>query len=53
VRGEGEEIIVELLQAIADGRDRAERRTIRGIAFLEDGQVVATPARRSSRIWIR
>lgn len=45
VRGEGEEIIVELIQAIADGRDRSLRRTIRGIAFLEDGQVVATPAR--------
>lgn len=53
VRGEGEAIIVELLQAIDDGRDRTERRMIRGIAFLEDGQVVATPARPSSRISIR
>lgn len=45
VRGEGEEIIVELLQAVRDGRDRAERRSIRGIAFLDEGQVVATAAR--------
>jgi anaerobic magnesium-protoporphyrin IX monomethyl ester cyclase len=45
VRGEGEEIIVELAQAIADGTVAANRRSIRGIAFLEDGKVVATPAR--------
>jgi anaerobic magnesium-protoporphyrin IX monomethyl ester cyclase len=45
VRGEGEEIIVELMQAIEAGRDRVDRGSIRGIAFLEDGQVVATPAR--------
>jgi len=45
VRGEGEEIIVELMQAIADGRDRDLRRSIQGLAFLEDGQLVATPAR--------
>ena len=45
VRGEGEEIAVELLQAIQNGTDRAERRQIQGIAFLEDGKLVATPAR--------
>lgn len=45
VRGEGEEIIVELMQAIADGRDQALRRSIQGLAFLEDGKLVATPAR--------
>jgi anaerobic magnesium-protoporphyrin IX monomethyl ester cyclase len=45
VRGEGEEIIVELLRAIEDGSHLAARRTIQGIAFLEDGKVVATPAR--------
>jgi anaerobic magnesium-protoporphyrin IX monomethyl ester cyclase len=44
VRGEGELIVVELLRAIDEGRVLNERRTIRGIAFLEDGQVVATPA---------
>jgi anaerobic magnesium-protoporphyrin IX monomethyl ester cyclase len=45
VRGEGEEIAVELLQAIQDGTHLARRRDIRGIAFLEDGKLVATPAR--------
>jgi anaerobic magnesium-protoporphyrin IX monomethyl ester cyclase len=45
VRGEGEEVAVELLSAIRDGTDRERRREIRGIAFLDDGQVVATPAR--------
>lgn len=45
VRGEGEEIIVELMRSIADGRDQAERRSIQGLAFLEDGKLVATPAR--------
>lgn len=45
VRGEGEEIIVELVQAIAEGSHRRIRRDIRGIAYLEEGQLVATPAR--------
>ncbi len=44
IRGEGEEITVNLLRAIADGTELQERRNILGIAFLEDGQVVATPA---------
>ncbi len=44
IRGEGEEITVNLLRAIADGTDLQERRNILGIAFLEDGKVVATPA---------
>ena len=44
IRGEGEEITVNLLRAIASGTDLQERRNILGIAFLEDGQVVATPA---------
>ena len=45
VRGEGEEIAVELLQAIQDGTHLARRREIQGIAFLEEGKLVATPAR--------
>jgi anaerobic magnesium-protoporphyrin IX monomethyl ester cyclase len=45
VRGEGEEIAVELMKAIEAGTDRRDRRSIRGIAYLEDGKVVATPAR--------
>ncbi|MGQ9482553.1 magnesium-protoporphyrin IX monomethyl ester anaerobic oxidative cyclase [Chloroflexus sp.] len=44
VRGEGEEIVVELMQAIAYGSDQRDRAKIRGIAYLEDGKVVATPA---------
>jgi anaerobic magnesium-protoporphyrin IX monomethyl ester cyclase len=44
IRGEGEEITVNLISAIARGKDEAERRNILGIAFLENGQVVATPA---------
>lgn len=45
VRGEGEEIVVELLKAIEDGTHLATRRGIRGLAFLEGEDVVATPAR--------
>jgi anaerobic magnesium-protoporphyrin IX monomethyl ester cyclase len=46
VRGEGEEIAVELMQAIRDGTHTARRQAIRGIAYLDDeGRVVATPAR--------
>ena len=45
VRGEGEEIIVELLRAIDAGTDKADRPDISGIAYLEDGKLVATPAR--------
>ncbi len=44
IRGEGEEITVNLLRAIANNSDEKERRNILGIAFLEDGKIVATPA---------
>jgi len=44
IRGEGEEITVNLVRAIANGTDKEERRNILGIAFLEEGKVVATPA---------
>ncbi|MGA9379808.1 MAG: magnesium-protoporphyrin IX monomethyl ester anaerobic oxidative cyclase [Phormidium sp.] len=44
IRGEGEEITVNLLRAIANGTDEKERRDILGIAFLEEGRIVATPA---------
>ncbi|MEO1090562.1 MAG: magnesium-protoporphyrin IX monomethyl ester anaerobic oxidative cyclase [Pseudomonadota bacterium] len=44
VRGEGEEIVVALLEAIQDGTHLERRREIRGLAFLEDDQLVATPA---------
>src|SRR5512145_1109283 len=45
VRGEGEEIAVELMQAIQDGTHVQRRREIQGLAFLEEGKLVATPAR--------
>jgi anaerobic magnesium-protoporphyrin IX monomethyl ester cyclase len=45
VRGEGEEIIVELLQSIEAGSDLRDRAGIQGIAYAENGRVVATPAR--------
>jgi anaerobic magnesium-protoporphyrin IX monomethyl ester cyclase len=45
VRGEGEEIIVELMRSIAAGTDAADRASIQGIAYLEDGKLIATPAR--------
>jgi anaerobic magnesium-protoporphyrin IX monomethyl ester cyclase len=44
IRGEGEEITVNLLTVIANGTDKRARRDILGIAFLEEGKVVATPA---------
>lgn len=44
IRGEGEEITVNLLRAIANGTDKLKRREILGIAFIEEGRIVATPA---------
>ncbi|QGG48733.1 magnesium-protoporphyrin IX monomethyl ester anaerobic oxidative cyclase [Heliorestis convoluta] len=44
VRGEGEEIIINLMDVIAAGSDLKDRKNVKGIAYLEDGQVVATPA---------
>ncbi len=44
VRGEGEQIIVALANAVAAGSFLADRRDIRGIAFREEGKVVATEA---------
>ncbi|MEO0360254.1 MAG: magnesium-protoporphyrin IX monomethyl ester anaerobic oxidative cyclase [Pseudomonadota bacterium] len=44
VRGEGEEICVELMRAIGDGRWPADRRRIHGLAFRDGEEIVATPA---------
>lgn len=44
VRGEGEEIIVELMRAYADGRWPAERKSIKGIAYTDGTEIVATQA---------
>jgi len=44
VRGEGEEIIVDLLKAVDEGRWPEDRRKIKGLAFLDGDQIVATQA---------
>lgn len=44
VRGEGEEIVIELMRAIDNGRWPEDRRTIKGIAFKEGDRIVATQA---------
>ncbi len=44
VRGEGEEIMVEIAHAIDAGTWRQSRENIRGIAYLDDGKVIATKA---------
>lgn len=45
VRGEGEEILVELVRAIDAGRWPAERRAIKGIAFTEPAPAGDAPDR--------
>ncbi|PXW72772.1 anaerobic Mg-protoporphyrin IX monomethyl ester oxidative cyclase [Loktanella sp. PT4BL] len=44
VRGEGEEIVTELMSAVRDGRWPAEKRKIKGLAFIDADEIVATPA---------
>jgi len=48
IRGEGEEILVDVVRAIASGEWAARRREIKGLAFTEPSQqgaqIVATPA---------
>ncbi len=44
VRGEGEEIVVNLMQAIAKGRYPQDRKRIHGLAFREGDEIVATQA---------
>ncbi|MEO1191061.1 MAG: magnesium-protoporphyrin IX monomethyl ester anaerobic oxidative cyclase [Pseudomonadota bacterium] len=44
VRGEGEEVCLELMTAIQEGRWPAERRLIQGLAFREGEEIVATAA---------
>ncbi|MFM7334236.1 MAG: magnesium-protoporphyrin IX monomethyl ester anaerobic oxidative cyclase [Tabrizicola sp.] len=44
VRGEGEEIMVALAEAVRDGRWPADQRKIKGLAFAVDGEIVATQA---------
>jgi anaerobic magnesium-protoporphyrin IX monomethyl ester cyclase len=44
VRGEGEEILINVIRAIDEGRWPAARADIEGLAFRDDGQVIATKA---------
>ncbi|MEM9501235.1 MAG: magnesium-protoporphyrin IX monomethyl ester anaerobic oxidative cyclase [Pseudomonadota bacterium] len=44
VRGEGEEIAVELFTAIKEGRWPADRAAIKGLAFRDGDQIIATQA---------
>ena len=44
VRGEGERVFLNLVRAVDEGRWPGGAREIRGIAFVADGQIVATPA---------
>jgi anaerobic magnesium-protoporphyrin IX monomethyl ester cyclase len=44
VRGEGEQVFLNLISAIDQGRWPAQRGSVKGIAYLDGGQVVATPA---------
>jgi anaerobic magnesium-protoporphyrin IX monomethyl ester cyclase len=44
VRGEGEEIVVELMEVIERGNWLATRNAVRGLAFRDGERIVATPA---------
>jgi len=44
IRGEGEEIVVNFVQALAEGRLPAEQESIKGLAFRKEGKPFATPA---------
>ena len=45
VRGEGEQVFLNLVRAVDDGSFASDRSGVRGIAYAEaDGKVVATPA---------
>ncbi len=44
VRGEGETVFLNFVRAVDEGRWPAERADVKGIAYLDDGKVIATPA---------
>ena len=44
VRGEGEEVFVELIRAVDEGRYHQDRRRIHGLAFRDGDEIVATQA---------
>ncbi len=44
VRGEGEEVLVDLMNTVAEGRWPADRGKVRGIAFRNGEQIIASPS---------
>jgi anaerobic magnesium-protoporphyrin IX monomethyl ester cyclase len=44
VRGEGEEILVNLMEAVRDGRWPSDRMKIQGLAFMDGDEIIATQA---------
>jgi anaerobic magnesium-protoporphyrin IX monomethyl ester cyclase len=44
VRGEGEQVFLNLVRAVDDGTWAADRGAVKGIAYLAGGKVIATPA---------
>jgi anaerobic magnesium-protoporphyrin IX monomethyl ester cyclase len=44
VRGEGEEVVVNLVKMLAAGNASTSRRGVKGIAFSENGEIVTTAA---------
>ena len=44
VRGEGEQIIVNLVKLIDAGGWPSRRDSVKGLAYIDDGKVIATPA---------
>ncbi|MFO1328689.1 MAG: magnesium-protoporphyrin IX monomethyl ester anaerobic oxidative cyclase [Rubrivivax sp.] len=44
VRGEGEQVFLNLVRAVDDGSWARDRSSVRGIAYADGGRVVATPA---------
>jgi anaerobic magnesium-protoporphyrin IX monomethyl ester cyclase len=44
VRGEGEEILVALMEAVRDGRWPADKMKIQGLAFMDGDEIIATQA---------
>jgi anaerobic magnesium-protoporphyrin IX monomethyl ester cyclase len=44
VRGEGEQVFLDLVRCVDDGDWPAKRESVKGIAYLEGGVVRATPA---------
>src|SRR6056297_183653 len=44
VRGEGEEVFLDFVRAVEDGRWQSERKKIKGIAYTEGTEIIATPA---------